>query len=402
MDNSGMVPFAFYLPGSPVPFLTMLPVFNLPTETGNSDGSTNNFDREETMDKSHKNQSDQNFDSAESLDQSEIFSSSCSTKHSASVDPSEEPCDHNTDILHSDFASHWQNLQYGRFCQNPRYHGPPIYPSPVMVPSAYLQGHIPWEGPGRPVSPNGNIVSQLMSYGPHLVSVAPFQPGSNRPTSVYQRYGDELPRYRSGTGTYLPNTKVSLKDRHSSNSRNQRGNYNYDHNDRHSDREGNWNNNTRPRASGRNYNRSQVDRLSPRSDRLASSESRVDRPWDSFRHDSFPSHQSQNGPFGSSNITNSVPANVAYGMYPLQAVNSNGVAPSVVMLYPYDHNGGYGSPPEQLEFGTLGPIHISGTNEVSQLGERGLVRGVYEHQKFQGGSPAYSSPDQPSSPQLQR
>ncbi|KAF9602223.1 hypothetical protein IFM89_025906 [Coptis chinensis] len=51
---------------------------------------------------------------------------------------------------------------------------------------ARFTGHIPWEGTGRPVSPNGNIASQLMSYGPSYRFIAPFQPGSNRPTGVYR------------------------------------------------------------------------------------------------------------------------------------------------------------------------------------------------------------------------
>ncbi|KAF5179549.1 hypothetical protein FRX31_030861, partial [Thalictrum thalictroides] len=74
---------------------------------------------------------------------------------------------------------------------------------------------------------------------------------------------------------------VSLRERQSSNTRNHRGNYNYDRNDRYSDREGHWNNNSRPRASGRSYGRHQ--------DRLASSNSRAERSWESHRHDSFPS-----------------------------------------------------------------------------------------------------------------
>ncbi|XP_042505017.1 uncharacterized protein LOC122081795 isoform X1 [Macadamia integrifolia] len=400
-DNSGVAPFTFYPTGPPVPFLTMLPVYNFPTETGNSDASTNHFEREGSLDSSRINQSDQNFDSAESLDHLEILSSSNSMKGTDSGEPTEE---HKSDILNSDFASHWQNLQYGRFCQNPRYPGPLIYPSPVMVPPMYLQGHFPWDGPGRPLSANVNLFTQLMNYGPRLVPVAPLQPGSNRPAGVYQRYGDEVPRYRGGTGTYLPNPKVSFRDRQTSTTRNHRGSYNYDRNDQHGDREGNWNINSKPRATGRSHGRNQTEKPSSKPDRLASSDSRADRPWDSYRHDPFPSYQSQNGPFNSSSTLHSSPNNVGYGMYPFPAANSNGVTPtgpsvpSVVMLYSYDHNVGYGSPAEQLEFGSLGPVHFSGVNDVPQLGEGGPARSVYEQQRFQGGS----SPDQPSSPQLQR
>ncbi|KAF8413308.1 hypothetical protein HHK36_001286 [Tetracentron sinense] len=393
MDNSGVVPFAFYPTGPPVPFLTMLPVCNFPTETGNSDASSSHFDREEVLDNIRIGRSDQHLDSAESLDQSEIFNRSDSMKETASEE-------HKSDILNSDFASHWHNLQFGRLCQNPRYNGP----SPV-VPPMYLQGHFPWDGPGRP---NVNFFTQLMNYGSRFIPVTPIQPGSNRPASAYQHYGNEIPRYRGGTGTYLPNPKVSFRDRQSSSTRNHRGNYNNDRSDHHGDREGKWNISSKPRAAGRSHGRSQAEKPGSRLDRLAANDNRADRHWDSYRHESFSSYQSQNGPISSSNSMHSGSTNVAYGMYPLPAINSNGVSPTgpagppVVMFYSYDHNGGYGLPAEQLEFGSLRPVHFSGMNEVTQPDEGASVRAVYEQQRYREGSPARSSPDQPSSPQFQR
>ncbi|KAM1068867.1 hypothetical protein ACFX2A_000779 [Malus domestica] len=83
-------------------------------------------------------------------------------------------------------------------------------------------------------------------------------------------------------------------------------------------------------------------------------------------------------------------------------VSSNGPSmPPVVMLYHYDHNAGYGPPAEQLEFGSLGPVGFSGLNEA-QLNEGSRMSGVFEEQRFHGGSTQRSSPDQPSSPHLQR
>lgn len=191
-DNSGVI--AFYPTGPPVPFL----YYNFPTVTGTSDASTSQFSAEESLDNSG---SGQNFDSSEGLDQSEMLSTSNSMRMASSI----ETLEHKSDILNSDFASHWQNLQYGRSCQNSRYPASFIYPSPVMVPPVYLQGRFPWDGPGRPLSSNMNLFTQLMSYGPHLVPVTPLQSMNNRPAGVYQHYVDEMPRYRSGTGTYLPN-----------------------------------------------------------------------------------------------------------------------------------------------------------------------------------------------------
>lgn len=179
-DGSG-VPTFFYPTGPPVPFV-MLPMYNFPTEAGTSDTSMSQFSGEEGLDNSD---SSRNFDLSEGLDLREL-----------------EPSEHKSDILKSDLTLLWQNLQVGRFCQSSRHPAPLIYSSPV--PPVYLHGRFPSDGPGRPLS-NLNLFTQLMSYGPRFVPVAPLQSVSNRPAAVFPRYGDEIPRYRSGTGTYLPN-----------------------------------------------------------------------------------------------------------------------------------------------------------------------------------------------------
>ncbi|KAJ8634494.1 hypothetical protein MRB53_008761 [Persea americana] len=401
MDNNGVMPFAFYQTGPPVPYLTMLPVsvYRFPNETENTDGSTGHFDRDDGLESSSINQPDQNLNLSESLDQSEIFASS--TGRVASVE-SVEQAKPKPDILNSDFLSHLRNLQYGRLCQTTRNHVPWMYPPSVMVPPVYLQGHFPWDGPGRPLMGNANLFTQL---SPRLV--APLQPGFNRPVGVFQRFGDDLPRYRSGTGTYLPNPKVPFRDRHSS-TKSHWGNYNYDKNDHHGDRGGNWNFSSKSRPASRNHGRSQPEKPSSRSDRLMAADSRADRPWDSYRLEPMASYQAQNGSFSSANSMHSS-ANVSYGMYPIPPMDSNSVTPtgpavpSVVMLYSYDHNGGYGSQAEQLEFGSLGPVHFSGMNDALQLGDSSPMHTMYEHRNssYQGSSDR-SSPDQPSSPQLQR
>jgi hypothetical protein len=195
VDNSGVLPFAFYPTGPPVPFVTMLPYYNFPSES--SETSTSNFNGEEGAENSD---SGLNFDSSEGYDHSEVSSPSNSMAR-AGIESSY----HKPDILNSDFASHWQNLQFGRFCQSPCNPPSMMYPSPVMVPPVYLQGRYPWDGPGRPPASNMNIATQLMNYGPRLVPVPPLQSVSNRPANIYQRFVEDMPRYRSGTGTYLPN-----------------------------------------------------------------------------------------------------------------------------------------------------------------------------------------------------
>ncbi|CAN1309242.1 hypothetical protein LINPERPRIM_LOCUS27634 [Linum perenne] len=346
----------FYPTGPPVPFVTMLPIYKFPTERGTSDASTSQFSSEEN------NEPCQNGD----------------LRNSMRV---EEPFEHKFDILNSDFASHWQNLQFGRFCQDPPLPSPLSCPSPVVVPPVYLQGRSPWDGPGRPISPNMNLVSQLMGYGPRILPVASVQAVPNRPTAVYQPYVDEVPRYRGGTGTYLPNPqKVAVRDRHSPNSR--KSNYNYDRNDyHHGDREGNWNN-SKSRGHGRSQSRNQADK------------SRSDRTWVSHRHDTPLTYQSQNGPTRP-NASQVGSANMAYGMYPITSggLQSNG---QVVMLYPYNQNtAGYVSSADQIEFGSLGPVGHSGVNDLNEGSRSGAG---FEEQRFHSSAVQLSSPDQPSSP----
>ncbi|KAK3037305.1 hypothetical protein RJ639_032067 [Escallonia herrerae] len=164
---------------------------------------------------------------------------------------------------------------------------------------------------------------------------------------------------------------------------------------------------SKARAAGRNHSRSQAEKPSSRPDRLAASESRADRSWNSYRHNTVPSYQAQNGPLRSNSSQNNV-SNVAYGMYPLPSMNPSGLSsngptvPSVVMLYPYDHNASYGSQTEHLEFGSLGPVGLSTPNEHSQASEGSRAAGAFEEPRFYRGSVQQSSPDPPSSPHYQR
>ncbi|KAL0921802.1 hypothetical protein M5K25_008911 [Dendrobium thyrsiflorum] len=392
-ENSGVIPFTFYPTGPPVPFLTMVPVYNFPADGANADGSTNRVDKDDEAEHLHASTSDQNFDSVENYDQLDGLMNLSTSKGATAPDSYEE---HKPDILHSDFASHWQNLQYGRFCQNTRNHGPLTYSPPVMVPPVYLQGHFPMDGPGRPHSANMNF-TQVMGYGPRLVPVAPLQPGPSRPSGVFHRYGDDSPRYRSGTGTYLPNLKPSFRERQYSNARNHRGSYKHDRGDQ-ADREGSWIN-AKARSAGRGHARNQNERSNFRSDRSVTSDN---RQWDSYRPEQFAPHQAQNISFRPSNLQNNS-ASLPYGIYPLPGGSSNGVGstvPSVVMLYPYEQGVGYGPPAESFEFGSFGPVHLP-NHEGPRHIDGNPIKRIHDprHSTNRGGSPR-SSPDQPSSPQI--
>ncbi|KAL8254101.1 hypothetical protein R6Q59_032322 [Mikania micrantha] len=365
MDNSGGTPLTFYPTGPPVPFLTMLPFYNVPSENGSSDPSVSHFGSTENGDNG------QSF-LPEGVDQPEDFSPQ-QVGHRETAD------EHSSDILNSDFASHLQNLQFGRLCQSPHHHGPTVYPSPAMVPPVYLQGRVPWDGTGRPL-PNMNIVTQLMNYGPRVVPVPPLQSVPNRP-NLYQHYVEDLPRYRSGTGTYLPNPKVGARDRP------RKGNFNFERSDNH----GNRDNNPKSRGSGRNqnHNHNQMDKSTARPDRLGSSGS---RSMNSRKHELFSTYQTQNGLVHPGSSQGS-PANVAYGLYPLPGVPSNGSdSHAVMMVYPFQQNPGFASQNEQLEFGSQGPS----VNDQSPRSEGNRFRGAQEEHRL------LYSPDQPSSPHHQR
>ncbi|XP_017234956.1 uncharacterized protein LOC108208883 isoform X1 [Daucus carota subsp. sativus] len=396
MDNSGTVPFAFYPAGPPVPFFTMIPypVYSVPPDAGASANLTIKYGGEEGL---------ENSDPAQKFDSpgDEHSQNPANVESLRKAANSETSLEHISDILNSDFASHWQNLQYGRFCQNPQSLGPPTYPSPVMVPPMYLQGRFPWDAPGRPLSGNVNGVSPLMNYGPRLVPVAPIQPVPGRPPNVYQQYGDDLPKYRSsGTGTYLPNPKVSARDRHTSGTR--RGNYSYDRSENNGDREGNWNHNYKSRGTGRNHHRNQTERSNSRTYRPAVSESRPDRSWNSYRNDTYSSHQAQNGALHSNSSQAGLP-NVTYGMYPVPSVNQNPLSsngpntPALVMMYPYDHNPNYSPTAEQLDLGSSSQVGFPVTNE-KYLSEGSKEKEAFDEHRLHGRSAHHSSPDQPSSP----
>ncbi|XP_078431308.1 nucleotidyltransferase isoform X2 [Wolffia australiana] len=375
-SNGGVMPFAFYPTGPPVPFLTMLPFCNFDGPVGLEDCP---------MDNGHISPSE-----VKSFDLGEEHSSSPGSVKGGSFDQVEE---RKGDILNSDFVGHLQNLQYGRFCQDTHYPGPVVYPSPMMFPPVYLQGHFPWDGPGRPLSSNVNLFP-VGGYGPRLVPVASAQLGQSRQQQpgVFQRYGEVIPRYRAGTGTYLPNPKSgSYRDRQSSRSRNQRGNnYSYERSD-HADREGSWTSAKTSRTAGRGQSRSQSDKTA-----------RVERPnrsWDSLRGEPAPAYQAQGGSKPS-------PSTLPHGTRQLAGGNGNGVNASVMMLYPYEPGRGEFAGSEQLEFGSLRPVHLVGAGDGPRSVERGQqIRAVFDHRQTAydpQASPRASSPEHPSSPQVHR
>lgn len=199
--------------------------------------------------------------------------------------------------------------------------------------------------------------------------------------------------------------KVPFRDRQSS-SRNHRGNYGYDRSD-HGDREGSWIN-SKTRAAGRSHVRSQAERPTSWHDQLAASEHHADRQWVSQRHEPVASYLVPNNSFVSTKSSHGS-TNMAYALHPPPVAGSDSVIPArpavppVFMVYSHDHGVGYDSSTEPLEFGSLGPMHLYGMNEVPRPNDGIPESGLYDqgHGTYFGGSPR-SSPEQPSSPQLHR
>ncbi|XP_074367885.1 uncharacterized protein LOC141708265 [Apium graveolens] len=394
-DDNGSLPFAFYPAGPPVPFVTMLPFYGFPSETEASDGSGNHFERDEEFDLSNINQSGQRL--TENRDH--IQNSGQSNKKWAT---SEELAPEKSDFLNGDFISHWHNLQYGRSCQSPSDQEPVFCPPPA-APPMYVQGHMPSDGPGRPLSANASLFTQLMGYGPGTVHVSPVQPGPNRHGGAYQTSGDEIPRYRGGTGTYLPNMKVPL-DRQSSKARNNKGNYCNDRKNQNADRDPIWNVDSKQQFAGRGQSRNQAEMSNTRIDRHVANNSRPDKKLYTVTPYSMRSNHLQNGQISSSQSFVQASKNVPYGMYPVPVINPNGAAPSgtsVVMLYPYDQNMGSDSPAErQLKFGSIAPMQFSNLKDAAQLG-RNSSMDARQQRNYSVGS-GHSSPDLPSSPMHRR
>ncbi|CAL9770214.1 unnamed protein product [Musa acuminata subsp. burmannicoides] len=389
VDYSKILPMAFVATGPPVPYL-VFPFGNFTSNTGNPDGYARQFDKEEESDQFPSSSSCQNIDSVESLNLSEALMSPTVSRDSGP----ESSAETSSDILNSDLNGHWQNLVYGRFCQN-SYHEPFVYSSPVVGPPIYPISHFPWDGSGRPLASNLNY-TQIMGHGPRLVPVIPLQPGPDQASGVFQHHADEAPRYRGGTGTYLPNPKVPFRDRQSS-SRIQRGNRNYDRHDL-ADREANWVS-SKPRDFDRSHGRNQAERPSMRPDRLAAPKNQEVRKWESKMHEPLASYHGHSDSFSSTNSSHNL------GMYPQTAFSSDAVSPSdptvppVVLMCPYDQGAGYGLPAEPLEFGSLRPVHLSSGNGAPRAGDRITEGGPYDrsYSSFHRGG-SRSSPDQPSSP----
>eukprot|EP00252_Welwitschia_mirabilis_P025414 TRINITY_DN7916_c0_g1_i1.p1 TRINITY_DN7916_c0_g1~~TRINITY_DN7916_c0_g1_i1.p1 ORF type:complete len:274 (+),score=53.05 TRINITY_DN7916_c0_g1_i1:108-824(+) len=107
-------------------------------------------------------------------------------------------------ILSGDIASHFSNLAYGRWCQDPSCQGS-VPPFPVS--HSYVPGQHQWKGLAQPFYP---LVRSTPHFNGQLVACSspPIHSGYQglhvRPVARSSTVG-KTPRPKSGTGTYLPN-----------------------------------------------------------------------------------------------------------------------------------------------------------------------------------------------------
>ncbi|KAG5050381.1 hypothetical protein JHK85_011484 [Glycine max] len=100
--------------------------------------------------------------------------------------------DTNYDILNGDFETHYANLQYGRFCKNPK-----------SLPM-HLREQLPWHG-----KPKGAI--NIVEHAHSPVRVMPSQRASRLHGNTNESAGFWLPRFSDGTGTFFPKPSSSYQ-----------------------------------------------------------------------------------------------------------------------------------------------------------------------------------------------
>ncbi|KAH9624392.1 hypothetical protein KSS87_017947 [Heliosperma pusillum] len=366
VHNHAVLPVAFYHAGPPVPFVTMVPSYNLPADTGSSGGPTGHDSEEQGKLTFPTNREQEQLSHTDSYE----------SRNSIASGARSDEC--GSDIFNSDFASHWKNLQYGRLCQGSQFRHPYAYPPPL-----------PTQGTSN-VSPGGSNTFA------HVVPVSVY------PAGVSRHYGGEVSKQRNGTGTYFPNPNI-IKERQSPTPRQYRGGYGHERNENHGDREANRNV-YKPRFGGRGQSQNYYEKKNTKIDRSATSISQTDRTWDTFQENSNPLNCLSNCP-SPSNSSQHVPDVVDYSVYQVHSEHNDEVSSAgnglhrLFMLYPYPHPTDYGSWTDNLQFGTVGPERLVGrqVQEFNGYPERGS----HELHNFEG-DVGRTSPDYASSPRFLR
>ncbi|XP_010671503.1 uncharacterized protein LOC104888284 isoform X2 [Beta vulgaris subsp. vulgaris] len=387
--SNAVLPFAFFPAGPGVPFFAMVPLYNMSAESRNSGKPDSHDDTEMEKPTFPTTHSSHSF-SAKGIEQLSHSNSIGSTKRIMSEKHTDE---FGPDIFNGDFDSHWINLQYGRLCQNLQVQHPFIHPPSIFIPPLHVQGNTPFEAPRSPYPQSSNNFT-------HPVPVSAEQPLSSKPAGVSRQYGGELPKHRNGTGTYFPNPV--LKDCHISTSRQYQGD-SKNRNEYHGEREANWNYSSKPRFAGRAQPRYRYDKRNSKMDPSVATSSQTDRACDTFRNKSSQLNRSPKDPSSwrptwNGHYDADYPVYQIHSEYHNQVSQSGDALPPFVMLYPYPQTIAYGSQVEPLQFGSVGPEHFEGTDEVQQLS--GYTKGYdLELQNYQGdtGPP---SPDCASSPRF--
>ncbi|KAK9665295.1 hypothetical protein RND81_14G103300 [Saponaria officinalis] len=368
--NHAVMPF--YHAGPPVPYVTVVPVFNAEAAPTGHD----NVDKGNPLSMTQSGCNTDPSNIQEQLSHLDLRNIPASGECSDERD---------SDIFNSDFTTHWKNLQYARLCQGAQFRHTFPYP-PSVIPS---QGTSSVVSPGR-----SNTFA-------HVVAALACQSGSVKPAGVSRPYGGEVPKQRNGTGTYFPNPNM-MKDRQYPPPRQYRGDYGHDRNENHGDRESNWNVNSKPRFGSRGQQRNYYEKQNTKNDGSATTSiSQTDITWDTFQENSNPLC-SLSKCLSPSNSTHYASDAVDYSVYQVHSVHNNEVSSAdeahhhrhhLVMMYPYSHPPDYGSWTENLQFGSVRPEHFAGTKiqEFNGYPKLGALGPQYFEGDVRPTSPHYAS-----------
>eukprot|EP01018_Ginkgo_biloba_P015244 Gb_32202 [translate_table: standard] len=302
--------------------------------------------------------------------------------------------------LSGDFGTYLSNLEYGKSCQDSGSQGS-IMPLPML--SLYVQKQHARKGHAMPIHANMSMLPYVHGYG-----VAPVRPflhasgylGSNPVILPGTFSGDELPKPRSGTGTYIPNpSHRSYKERYSPNRGRSRGAPAQDFTPRVSSQM------HRPRSNGRNQatfdSNFQRQTGNKNIDVNSAGVESGDKDRDISRQESLCKSSYQ--PVSSNTILIPSVGSEAVDIYSLSHMSGHGElssstevntdGPPVAMRMP--HSNALAFPSEQVEFGSFGSVQLGAVSPAvtSEQGRHvdSLVRNGQVSNSGSEAPPAYSS-----------
>ncbi|KAH9314338.1 hypothetical protein KI387_022965, partial [Taxus chinensis] len=261
--------------------------------------------------------------------------------------------------LTADFDSHFNNLNFGKWCQESGIQGS-VLPYPMTSP--YTQEQYVPEGFVRPLHANASVFP-YMHGGYRVAPVPPYlhASGYGGPNAVILPGNfnmEEQAKPRSGTGTYFPNTSISPYKERPSN----RGRYQGAPAQEFSPRMSSQMN--RVRSNGRN--KTSFDQTFHRQTGNKSFDVNSAGVRSGDREGDISNLCKSSYQSASNTVLDPMLGSVSHDVYSLSKTTGHGKVsispkakpyiPSVSNMRPYSNGSGFSS--EQLEFGSFGPVQL--------------------------------------------